>query len=62
MHKLGKKITIFVYKNQLGSFCRNGKQFIQKDLLHKFVQLLAQELVMTRHTTYPKLNLDAEEF
>jgi hypothetical protein len=50
-----KNIKIFSYKNHLGSFCRNGKQFIQQDLLHKFVQFLPQELVMTRHTTYPKL-------
>jgi hypothetical protein len=48
-----KNINIFSYKNHLGSLCRNGKQFIIKDLLHNFVQLLAQELVMTRHTTYP---------
>jgi hypothetical protein len=27
----------------------------KKDLLHNFAQLLAQELVMTIHTTYPKL-------
>jgi hypothetical protein len=26
----------------------------EKDLLHNFVQYLAQELVMTIHTTYPK--------
>jgi hypothetical protein len=25
-----KSIIIFGYKNQLDSFCRNGKQFIQK--------------------------------
>jgi hypothetical protein len=50
-----KNINIFSYKNPLGSLCRKGKQFIQKDLLHNFVQLLAQELVMTRHTTSPKL-------
>jgi hypothetical protein len=49
-----KNINIFSYKNHLGSFCRNGKQFIIKDLLHNFVQLLPQELFMTRHTTYPK--------
>jgi hypothetical protein len=49
-----KNINIFSYKNHLGSFCRKGKQFIEQDLLHNFVQLLAQELVMTRHTTYPK--------
>jgi hypothetical protein len=49
-----KNINIFIYKNSLGSFCRKGKQFIQNDLLHKVVQFLARELVMTRHTTYPK--------
>jgi hypothetical protein len=42
-----KNINIFSYKNHLGSFCRNGKQFIYKDLLHNFVQFLAPELVMT---------------
>jgi hypothetical protein len=49
-----KNIIIFSYKKHLGSFCRNGKPFIYKDLLHNFVQFLAQKLVMTRHTTYPK--------
>jgi hypothetical protein len=42
-----KNINIFSYKNHLGRFCIKGKQFIEKDLLHNFVQLLAQELVMT---------------
>jgi hypothetical protein len=42
-----KNINIFSYKNHLGRFCIIGKQFIEKDLLHNFVQFLAQELVMT---------------
>jgi hypothetical protein len=42
-----KNINIFIKKNHLGSICRNGKQFIQQDLLHNFVQFLAQQLVMT---------------
>jgi hypothetical protein len=42
-----KNINIFSKKNHLGSFCKNGKQFIQQDLLHNFVQFLAQNLVMT---------------
>jgi hypothetical protein len=50
-----KNINIFSYKNHLGRFCINGKQFIQKDLLHNFVQVLVQELVITSHTTYPKI-------
>jgi hypothetical protein len=33
----------------------NGKQFIEKDLLPNFVQFLAQDLVMIRYTTYPKI-------
>jgi hypothetical protein len=41
-----KSISIFSYKNHLRRFCTNGKQFIQNDLLHNFVQLLAQELAM----------------
>jgi hypothetical protein len=49
-----KNINIFSYKNHLGRFCINGKQFIYKDLLHNFVQL-AQEIVITSHTTYPKI-------
>jgi hypothetical protein len=49
-----KNINIFSYKNQLGRFCIIGKQFIEKYLLHNFVQSLAQELVMTGYTTYPK--------
>jgi hypothetical protein len=36
-----KNIIIFSRKNHLGSNYRNGKQFIQKDLLHNFVQFLA---------------------
>jgi hypothetical protein len=48
-------INIFSKKNHLGSICRNGKQFIQQDLLHNFVQFLAQKLVISSHTTYPKL-------
>jgi hypothetical protein len=42
-----KNINIINYKNHLGRFCIRGKQFINKDLLHNFVQFLAQELVMT---------------
>jgi hypothetical protein len=42
-----KNIIITSTKNHLGSSCRNGKQFIQQDLLHNFVQFLAQQLVMT---------------
>jgi hypothetical protein len=42
-----KKINIFSKKNHLGSFYKNGKQFIQQDILHNFVQFLAQNLVMT---------------
>jgi hypothetical protein len=49
-----KNINIFNYKNHLGRFCVQGKQFTQKDLHHNFVQLLARELVMTLYTTYPK--------
>jgi hypothetical protein len=50
-----KNINIFIYKNHLGGFCIKGKQFIQKDLLHTFVLFLAQELVITSHTIYPKI-------
>jgi hypothetical protein len=39
-----KNINIFSYTNHIGRFCINGKQFIQKDLHHNFVQFLAQEL------------------
>jgi hypothetical protein len=42
-----KNIIIFSYKNHLDRFCIKGKQFIQKDLLHNFVQLLVQEQVIT---------------
>jgi hypothetical protein len=42
-----KNINMFGYKNHLGRFCINGKHFLQNDLLHNFVQLLAQELFMT---------------
>jgi hypothetical protein len=50
-----KNINSFSYKNHLGRFCINGKQFIQKTLLHNFVQFLAQELDITSHTTYTKI-------
>jgi hypothetical protein len=42
-----KNINIFSKKNHLGSFCINGKEFIEQDLQHNLVQLLAQHLVMT---------------
>jgi hypothetical protein len=42
-----KNINIISKKNHLGSLCKNGKQFIQQNLLHNFVQLLAQHLVIT---------------
>jgi hypothetical protein len=32
-----QNIIIFNKKNNLGSFCKNGKEFIQQDLLHNFV-------------------------
>jgi hypothetical protein len=41
-----KNINIFSYKNHLGRFCINGKQFIRKDLHHNVLQCLAQELVI----------------
>jgi hypothetical protein len=41
-----KNINIFVYKNHLGRFYRNGKQFLEKDLPHNFVQFLVQNLFM----------------
>jgi hypothetical protein len=50
-----KNVNIFIYKNHLGRFCINGKKFIEKDLLRNFVKFLAQELVMTWYTTYPKI-------
>jgi hypothetical protein len=42
-----KNIIIFTKKNHLGSFCKNGKEFIQQDPLHNFVQFLAQHLVIS---------------
>jgi hypothetical protein len=42
-----KNINVFSYKNHLGRFCINGKQFIENALLHNFVQFFAQDLVMT---------------
>jgi hypothetical protein len=42
-----QNLIIFSYKNYLCRFCRNGKQFLQQDLQHNFVQFLAQEQVMT---------------
>jgi hypothetical protein len=42
-----KNINIFNKKNHVGSFCKNGKEFIQQDLLHNFMQFLAQQLVIS---------------
>jgi hypothetical protein len=42
-----KNIIIFNKKNHLGSFCKNGKEFIYHDLLHNFVQFFAQNLVIS---------------
>jgi hypothetical protein len=42
-----KNIITFGYKNHLGRFCRNGKQFLENDLQHNFVQFLVQNLAMT---------------
>jgi hypothetical protein len=53
--KVGNKSTIISsYKNHLDRFCINGKQFIEKDLHHNFVQCLVHDLVITKHKTYPK--------
>jgi hypothetical protein len=41
-----KNLSIFGYKNHLGRFCRNGKQFSVNDLQHNFVQFLVHELVI----------------
>jgi hypothetical protein len=49
-----QNINIFSYKNHLGRSCIKGRKIILKDLLHNFVQFLAQELVMTLYTTHPK--------
>jgi hypothetical protein len=42
-----KNINILNKKNHLSSYCRNGKEFILQDLLHNFVQFLAQHLVIS---------------
>jgi hypothetical protein len=42
-----KTLIIVSYKNHLDRFCINTKQFIIKDLQHKFVQFLVQVLDMT---------------
>jgi hypothetical protein len=42
-----KNISIFNRKNHLSSYCRNGKEIIWQDLLHNFVQFLAQHLVLS---------------
>jgi hypothetical protein len=41
-----KSLISFGYKNHLSRSCRNGKQFLEKDLQHNFVRFLVQELVM----------------
>jgi hypothetical protein len=42
-----KNINVFKRKNHLSSYCRNGKEFIYQDLLHNFMQFLAQHLVIS---------------
>jgi hypothetical protein len=42
-----KNLIIFGYKNHLGRFCRNGKQFLEKDLQHNFVNFLVHKLDMS---------------
>jgi hypothetical protein len=42
-----KNIIMFGYKNHLGRFWRNGKQFLEKDLQHNVVQFLVQNLDMS---------------
>jgi hypothetical protein len=42
-----KSIVIIGYKNYIGRFCKNGKQFIQKYVHHNFVQIMVQDLVKT---------------
>jgi hypothetical protein len=46
----------FSYKNHLCRFCRNGKQFYKKIYIITLCNFLVQELVMTWHTTYPKIS------
>jgi hypothetical protein len=42
-----QNIVIFNKKNHLGSFYKKGKEFNQQDLLHNFVQILAQHSVIS---------------
>jgi frataxin-like iron-binding protein CyaY len=42
-----KNMNIFNKKNHLWRSARNGKTFLERDLHHNFVQLLAWALVMT---------------
>jgi hypothetical protein len=42
-----KNMNIFNMKNHLDSYCRNGKEFVWQNLLHNFVQILAQQLVIS---------------
>jgi hypothetical protein len=50
-----KNINIFNKTNHLCRSSRDRKTFLEKSLHHNFVQFLALELVMTQHTTYPKI-------
>jgi hypothetical protein len=40
-----KNINTCSYKNHLRRFCINGKQFIEKDLLHNFVQVFGTKAI-----------------
>jgi hypothetical protein len=51
-----KNLFTFSHKNHLCRFYRKRKKILEKELHHNFMQLLAQELVMTKHTTYPKVS------
>jgi hypothetical protein len=42
-----KNLIISSYKNHLCRFCRNGKQFLEKDVEHNFVQFVVKGQAMT---------------
>jgi hypothetical protein len=51
-----KNINIFNMQNHLCRSARDRKTFLETNLHHNFMQCLAYELVMTQHTTYPKIS------
>jgi hypothetical protein len=50
-----KNLNMFSYKNHFWRICKMENNFYKKIYIITFCNFLAQEPVMTQHTTYPKI-------